>query len=118
MDRNSIMVTSFNAPDFIYYSYDNAIYRWTPTTLPPTSPKITLPKGEQIMSMCTNFMGSFQGAEGTFETLLYVATWNPDRAGENKGSVYIYQFSDDSLVKKYEGICAKPVKIMYKYRIS
>ena len=118
MDRNSIMVTSFNAPDFIYYSYDNAIYRWTPTTLPPTSPKITLPEGEQIMSMCTNFMGSFQGAAGTFETLLYVATWNPDRAGENKGSVYIYQFSDDSLVKKYEGICAKPVKIMYKYRIS
>ena len=118
MDRNSKMVTSINAPDFIYYSYDNAIYRWTPTTLPPTSPKITLPEGEQIMSMCTNFMGSFQGAAGTFETLLYVATWNPDRTGENKGSVYIYQFSDDSLVKKYEGICAKPVKIMYKYRIS
>ena len=41
-----------------------------------------------------------------------------EKAGENKGSVYIYQFSDDSMVKKYEGICAKPVKIMYKYRIS
>lgn len=25
--------------DFIYYSYDNAIYRWTPTTLPPTAPE-------------------------------------------------------------------------------
>lgn len=118
MDRNSVMVTSVNAPNYVYYSYDNAIYRWTPTSMPPTAPKITLPEGERIVSMCTNFMGSFQGEEGTYETLLYVATWNPDRAGDKKGSVYVFQFSDDSLVKKYEGVCGKPVKVLYKYRIS
>lgn len=118
MDRNSVMVNSVNAPDFIYYTYGDAIYRWTPTSMPPTAPKITLPEGEQVISICTNFQGSFQGATGTFENLLYVATWNPDRAGDKKGSVYVFQFSDDSRVKAYEGICGKPVKVMYKYRIS
>ena len=82
--------------------------------MPPTAPKITLPEGEQVISICTNFQGSFQGATGTFENLLYVATWNPDRAGDKKGSVYVFQFSDDSRVKAYEGICGKPVKVMYK----
>lgn len=117
MDRNSVMVNSVNASD-IYYTYEDAVWRWTPTSLPPTSPKITLPEGEKVVSMCTNFQGKFQGASGTFENLLYVATWNPSRAGDLKGSVYVFQFSDDSLVKKYEGICGKPVKVMYKYRIS
>ena len=66
--------------------------------------------------MATNFMGDF--GDDTQETLLYVATYNPDRAGELKGSLYIFQFSDDTLVKKYEGICNDPVQVMYKYRIS
>lgn len=118
MDRNSVMVNSVNAPEYIYYTYDDAVWRWTPTSRPPTSPKITLPEGEHVVSMCTNFKGRFQGEAGTFENLLYVATWNPSREGDLKGSVYVYQFSDDSLVKKYEGICGKPVKVMYKYRIS
>lgn len=118
MDGNSVMITSVNAPNYVYYSYDSGIYRWTPTSMPPTAPKITVPEGERIVSMCTNFMGSFQGEAGTYETLLYVATWNPDRAGEKKGSVYVFRFSDDTLVKKYEGVCGKPVKVLYKYRIS
>ncbi len=115
MDENSIMVNSKNSSD-VYYSYGNKIYRWSLTSAPPITAKLTLPDGEIIRSMATNFMGDF--GDDTQETLLYVATYNPDRAGELKGSLYIFQFSDDTLVKKYEGICNDPVQVMYKYRIS
>lgn len=115
MDENSIMVNSKNSND-VYYSFDNRIYRWSLTSPPPTSAKLTLPDGEIIRSMATNFMGNF--GDDTQETLLYVATYNPNRPGEKKGSLYIFQFSDDTLVQKYEGICDDPVQVMYKYRIS
>lgn len=115
MDENSIMVNSKNSND-VYYTYDNRIYRWSLTSPPPASAKLTLPDGEIIRSMTTNFMGNF--GDDTQETLLYVATYNPNRPGEKKGSLYIFQFSDDTLVQKYEGICDDPVQVMYKYRIS
>lgn len=117
MDRNSIMINSFRSKD-VYYSYGDAVYRWGLTGQPASKPKIILPEGEQIMAMCTNYMGAFPDEDGdVFESLLYIATYNPDRAGK-KGSVYIYKFSDDSLLKSYEGICDKPVKLLWKYRIS
>lgn len=117
MDRNSIMVNSFRSAD-VYYSFDNAVYRWGLTSKPATTPKIILPEGEQIVAMCTNYMGAFTDESGeVFETLLYIATYNPARSGK-KGSVYIYKFKDDSLIKSYEGICDKPVKLLWKYRIS
>lgn len=115
MDENSIIVNTHKSSD-AYYSYNNAIYRWSLTSLPPAAPKIRLPEGEIIKDICTNYMGDFN-LEG-YESLLYVATYNPNRSGENKGSLYVYQFSDDSLVASYEGICKEPVKLMYKYRIN
>lgn len=119
MDRNSIMVGTRNSMD-AYYSFENRIYRWglseTSASVPPSAARIELPAGEVIRSMATNYMGDFNN--GTEETLLYVATYNPDRAGEKKGSLYIYRFEDDTLVKSYEGICDDPVKVLYKYRIS
>lgn len=115
MDENSIMVNSKNSSD-VYYSYDNKIYRWSLTSAPPATSKLPLPDGEIIRSMATNFMGTF--GDDTQETLLYVATYNPERKGEKKGSLYIFRFSDDTLVKQYEGICDDPVQVMYKYRIS
>lgn len=115
MDENSVMVNSKNSSD-VYYSYENKIYRWSLTSAPPTTAKLTLPDGEIIRSMATNFMGS--SGDDTQETLLYVATFNPNRAGEHKGSLYIFQFSDDTLIKKYEGIFDDPAQVMYKYRIS
>lgn len=115
MDKNSIMVNTKKSSD-VYYSYNNKIYRWSLTSAPPASAKITLPAGEIIKDMATNFMGDFNN--GNEETLLYVATYNPDRAGEKKGSIYVYRFEDDSLVQSYEGKFDEPVKLLYKYRIS
>ena len=115
MDRNSKFVETLNAND-VYYTYDNAIYRWTLTGRPSTSPSIKLPAGEQIKDIATNFKGKEKGTEG--EDMLYVATYNPSRAGERKGSLYIYRFSDETLVKSYEGMFNEPVSVIYKYRIN
>lgn len=115
MDPSSIMVNTRNSAD-VYYSFENKIYRWSLTSAPPIAAKISLPAGEIIRSMATNFRGQFN--DGTEETLLYIATFNPDRAGDKKGSLYIYKFEDDSLLKAYEGICDDPVKVVYKYRMA
>ena len=115
MDSDSKFVETLNASD-VYYTYDNAVYRWSLTGKPSTSPAIRLPEGEQIKDIATNFKGKEKGTEG--EDLLYVVTYNPDRAGEKKGSLYIYRFSDETLVKSYEGIFYEPAGIVYKYRLS
>lgn len=85
MDENSIMVNSKNSSD-VYYSYGNKIYRWSLTSAPPITAKLTLPDGEIIRSMATNFMGDF--GDDTQETLLYVATYNPT-GPENSKEAFI-----------------------------
>lgn len=115
MDENSIMTSSLNSGD-VYYSYANAVYRWGLVSKPAETPAITLPAGEEICDLCVNYMGDF--ADESAETLLYIATYNPNRASQHKGSLYVYDIRDNSLLKSYEGICDRPEKIMYKYRIS
>ncbi|MBR1706205.1 MAG: hypothetical protein IJ721_05370 [Bacteroidales bacterium] len=120
MDENSIMLGAKTSSD-IYYTYDNAIYRWGMTTAPGSQPAIMLPEGEQIVDIATNFMGkAAAGVSGpdNGEDLLYVATYNPGRAGDRKGSLYVYRFADDSRVAAYEGICHRPVQVIYKYRMN
>ena len=115
MDSDCRFVNTKNSADG-YYAFDNAIYRWSLISAPVSKPVITVPDGEQIRTLATNFMGKEPGDNG--EDLLYVATYNPSRAGEKKGSLYVYIFSDDSLVKSYEGIFWDPVSVVYKYRVN
>lgn len=115
MDRNSKFVETLSAND-VYYTYDNAVYRWTLTGKPATTPSIRLPEGEQIRDIATNFKGKEKGTEG--EDLLYIVSYNPGRAGEKKGSLYIYRFSDETLVKAYEGMFFDPASVVYKYRMN
>lgn len=114
MDENSIMVNAKNSAD-VYYSYNNKVWRWGLTVQPPTDPvsSIAIPEGETICAMTTNFMGDFP--DGTDESLLYIATYNET---SKKGSVYVYDILTETLVKTYKDVCAKPVKLLYKYRIS
>lgn len=114
MDKNSKIISSFYSSDS-YYVYNNAIYRWNRTSAPGTRPAITLPDGELIRDIATNHMGR---ASIAGENYLYVATYNPSRSGEHKGSLYVYNFSDDTLAAKYEGICDDPAAVIYKYRIN
>ena len=115
MDENSKFVNTKHSAD-VYYTFGNAIYRWSLISAPATKPTITLPAGEQIRDIATNFKGRGKGNDG--EDLLYVVTYNPSRAGDKKGSLYVYSFSDDSLVRSYEGICDDPVSVLYKYRVN
>ncbi len=115
MDSNSIFVGTMSSSD-VYYTFDNAIYRWGLSGAPASSPAIKLPDGEIIRDIATNYMGK-NVKEGS-EDLLYVATYNPSRSGEKKGSLYIYRFSDNALVSSYEGLCYDPVSVLYKFRIN
>lgn len=109
MDWNSTMVTSIKS-SYVYFNFDNKVYRWNYTSNLPdatTAPTITPPAGEQITAIGRSFD----------ETQLYVATYNPSRSGK-KGSLYLYNFSDHSLAKAYEGICDRPLKVFYKSRVK
>jgi len=120
MDMQSKIVNTKASSD-VYYTYGNAIYRWGLGTSPGIRPAISLPQGEQIRDIATNFMGKAAAASTSLdvgEDLLYVATYNPGRSGDRKGSLYVYRFSDDSLVAAYEGICHDPASVVYKYRIN
>ncbi len=114
MDSKSKILANRSSSD-VYYTYDNAIYRWGLTTPPGSRPAITLPQGEIIKDIATNFKGR-KATDG--EDLLYVATYNPSRSGNHKGSLYVYRYTDDTLVKSYEGICDNPTSVIYKYRIN
>ncbi len=115
MDENSKFVNTKHSSD-VYYTFQNAIYRWSLISAPATKPAITVPDGEQIRDIATNFKGRDKGDDG--EDLLYVVTYNPSRAGDKKGSLYVFSFSDDSLVRSYEGICDDPASVLYKYRVN
>lgn len=115
MDKNSIMVNAKNSAD-VYYNYNNKVWRWGLTAAPSGSPvsTITIPAGETITAMGTNFMGDFP--DGTDESLLYVATYNESTG---KGSLYVYDILTETLVSTYADVCeGKPVKLLYKYRVG
>ena len=108
MDENSEMITTRRSAQ-MYYNYDNKVYRWDYASRIPTiisKPAITPPAGEEITTLGRSYD----------ENYLYVGTYNPARSGK-KGSLYIYDFATQNLVKSYEGIVDKPVKILYKYRM-
>ena len=117
MDSHS-KVLNTKASNDVYYTYGNAIYRWSLSAPPATRPAISLPAGEEIRDIATNYMGPAASAADAGEDLLYIVTYNPNRSGAHKGSLYIYRFADDSLVSAYEGICDDPVSVLYKYRLS
>ena len=119
MDGRSKMVNTKKSND-VYYSFSNAVYRWSLSAPPGNVPAITLPPGEEIRDMCVNYMGPYAAKDNLDpgEDLLYILTYNPGRPGDNKGSLYIYRISDDSMVRSMEGICKNPVSVIYKYRLS
>ena len=82
-----------------------------------TTKSITLPDGEQIMDICTNAVPSTSSAVVDDDQLL-IATYNPAATDRKPGSLYIYNLKTLEQVKKYEGICEKPVAVTYKFPTS
>ena len=98
LDRPEIITeaTRFLVNDYytcVFFSHKNEVYKWFYTQLNlPATPFITLPEG------------------------VYVASYNPNRAGEYKGSLYVYNADTGELVNKYEGISHEPVAMFYKIK--
>ena len=129
LDEHSIMVTTATN-QYAYYNYKDKIYRWDVTNLSDVNVTIPLvndyqkkpdgssmiPEGEQICDM-NNFANYADVSQNTEDTKLIVATYNPNRPGDKKGSVYVFDLTDNSLIESYEGCFDKPVKVRYKYPI-
>lgn len=121
IDENSIVLASRQTDKAIYNFNDN-IYEWEVTN--NNNPRISnlpvaldppLPAGEHIVTIGINGDPK-DGASA--ENHLYIATYNDSRAGETKGSLYVYEIPEYKLVKAYEGMFYKPLKVFYKYPIS
>ncbi len=129
LDENSIMVTTA-ANQYAYYNFNDKIYRWDVTNLSNVNVTIPLvgdyqkmpdgssmiPEGEQICAM-NNFVNFADVSQNVDDTKLIVATYNPNRPGDKKGSVYVFDLTNNSLIEKYEGCFDKPVKVCYKFPI-
>jgi hypothetical protein len=108
IDEKAVMVTTLYST-FVYYNYNNKIYRWDYNSSLPTintTPAITVPENEEITTL-----GRSQD-----DKYLYVCTYNATRP-EKKGSLFIYDFTTQALVKSYEGKFDRPVRVLYKYRM-
>ena len=103
-----------------FVSHKNEIYKWFYTQLDiEEKPFITLPEGEEVR--CLNHYQKGRSEAGyqdySVQKEIYIATYNPRREGEYKGSLYIYNADNGSLVNKYEGISHDPVDMFYKVKI-
>lgn len=100
----------------LFFSHEGEIYKWNynQDTELPARPFIELPNGEVVKCMSQSGSGTEAGKPN--QTELYIATYNPDRAGEFKGSMYIYDADNGTLLNKYEGISDEPVDVFYKIK--
>lgn len=106
---------------FVCFSHKNEIFKWnyTQNDLPAKS-FIKLPEGEIVKSMnhyvVSRNESNYINVSKNVQTQVYVATYNPDRASEFKGSLYIFDVVTGAEVARYEGICDEPVKLIYKIK--
>lgn len=106
MDRNSMLV-GVKTHDCIYYTYNNAIYRYKPYDELPETPVITFPAGVEITSI---------SVDPTF-AYLYVGVYEKNSPKELKGSLYIYDTQNSRLVESHEYVADEPVQVIYKERV-
>ena len=106
MDRNSMLV-GVKAHSCIYYTYNNAIYRWKPYEFLPTDPIITVPTGMEITTISVDPTDGY----------LYVGLYEKDSPEKLKGSLYIYDTDESRLLETHKNVADKPVKVVYKERV-
>ena len=106
MDRNSMAVGT-KKYNCIYYTYNNAIYRWDPGKHISTDPFINLPDNMEITTIAMDIEGG----------LLYVGVYEPNGTEKLKGSLYIYNADSGELVEIYNNVADKPIRVLYKERV-
>ena len=104
-----------------FVSNGNKVYKWFYTQHDlEANPFITLPDGEEVRCMnhyqCSRSVSDAEYQDYSRQKQFYIATYNPAREGEYKGSLYIYDADTGALVNKYEGISDEPVALLYKIK--
>ena len=104
-----------------FVSNGNKIYKWFYSQLDiDATPFITLPEGEEVRCLnhyqCYRSVSDEEYQDYSRQKQFYVSTYNPNREGEYKGSLYIYDADTGELVNKYEGISYEPVSMFYKIK--
>ncbi len=94
---------------YLYYVYKNKIYRWDykHRGIPDVKDSLPfdIPADEEISCI------SFNGSKGT---KLFVCTYSPNRAGDLKGSIYVYEPDKFKRLNAFEGSIHKAVDLVYK----
>lgn len=91
----------------LVYANDRSVYNWFYTGIDiPTAPFITIDIPGTITCMASDPTGD----------VLYLGVYDAAASGL-KGSVLAYNMDNGQLIKKYEGVSDKPVKIFYKKKI-
>ena len=104
-----------------FVSNGNKIYKWFYSQLDiDATPFVTLPEGEEVRCLnhyqCSRSVSDAEYLDYSRQKQFYVATYNPNREGEYKGSLYIYDADTGKLINKYEGISYEPVSMFYKIK--
>ena len=92
----------------LYYGSGNQVYSWTYVTnmLSTAKPIQTVGSADAIIT-------GFEFSEDLQE--LYVAFYEPNQTGLN-GSVWVLDPDNGAVLRRYDNVCYKPTKIMYKVK--
>lgn len=105
----------------VFFSHKNKIYKWfyTQNDLPSES-YFELPEGEQVRCLNHYIVSrnekDYSKVSANAQTQIYIATYNPARESEFKGSLYIYDVATGQKVASYEGISHEPIDMIYKIK--
>lgn len=118
-EESQILPNDFYTCAFV--SNGNKVYKWFYSQLDfDETPFIELPEGEIVRCMnhyqCSRSVSDEEYQDYSRQKQFYIATYNPNREGEFKGSLYIYDADTGALVNKYEGISHEPVAMFYKIK--
>lgn len=94
----------------LLFASGNTVKRWYYTT------NTHITKADNLLTVGGNnaVITSMEMSEDHLKT--YVAFYDPDSTEELKGSVWVFDTDKGTVLEKYDNICHKPVKIIYKYR--
>lgn len=91
----------------LFFSEDNNVYAWNYTT----SQRLEQAKVYCSPGTAQAVVTSMELSEDQQE--LFVAFYEPEESGLN-GHVWVYDTQEGRLLRKYDNVCYRPVKIMYK----
>lgn len=117
LTRESMIQTN-NTYRVAFYNNRNKLYRWNHQAAQPKFPTIPIIElDEQCEITCFDFDPDYYN----YHQEIYVGVYDPRLPGKMKGCVYVYHADqiDEStgqlkLLRKYEGIADRPIRVFWK----